>query len=154
FYCHFTSPIRRYPDLLVHRALTDWIATRRTPTADEAGPRTVELHEASHQSSSRERRAESAEREAISWKKFVFLSRREGEEFEPSASAVVPFGLFVTLDEIYVDGLVGVDTLGDDFYRYEEREHRLVGAELGRVYRLGDKLRVKLIRVDFDRREL
>jgi ribonuclease R len=154
FYCHFTSPIRRYPDLLVHRALSEWIETRRPPAGEEAERRTKELTDASRVSSERERRAESAEREALAWKKFVFLSKRVNEEFDAYVSAVVPFGLFIVLDEIYVDGLVPMDALEDDFYRYEELEHRLVGASTGRVYRLGDLLRVKLTKVDFDRREL
>jgi ribonuclease R len=154
YYCHFTSPIRRYPDLLVHRALAEWIATKRPPAAELAEARTKELTEASRVSSERERRAESAEREALAWKKFVFLSKRLNEEFDAYVSAVVPFGMFITLDEIYVDGLIPMDALEDDFYRYEEVEHRLVGASSGRVYRLGDLLRVKLTKVDFDRREL
>jgi ribonuclease R len=154
YYCHFTSPIRRYPDLLVHRALAEWIATKRPPAAEEAERRTKDLTEASRVSSERERRAESAEREALAWKKFVFLSKRVNEEFNAYVSAVVPFGLFITLDEVYVDGLISMDALEDDFYRYEEVEHRLVGASTGRIYRLGDLLRVKLTKVDFDRREL
>ncbi|MEO6325376.1 MAG: ribonuclease R [Thermoanaerobaculia bacterium] len=154
YYCHFTSPIRRYPDLLVHRALVEWIGSKRPPTADEAEGRTLWLEQAATHSSSRERRAESAEREAVTWKKFVFLSKRVGEEFDAIVSAVVPFGMFVTLDQIFVDGLIPMDALGDDFYRYEEVEHRLVGTSTGRIFRLGDPLRVKLMRADFDRRML
>jgi len=154
YYCHFTSPIRRYPDLLVHRALTEWIASRRPPEPEAAEERTRLWDAASLHCSSRERRAESAEREAVAWKKFVFLSRRRGDEFDAYVSAVVSFGLFVTLDEIFVDGLVLAADLADDYYRYEDVEHRLVGASTGRVYRLSDRLRVKLVKVDFDRREL
>jgi len=143
-YCHFTSPIRRYPDLLVHRALVEWLAIRRPPAAEDADGRTRWFHEAAAHCSSRERRAESAEREAVAWKKFVFLSSRVGEEFWAYVSAVVGFGLFVTLEDIYVDGLVPISSLEDDFYRYEDVEHRLVGSSWGRVYRLGDRLRVKL----------
>jgi ribonuclease R len=153
-YCHFTSPIRRYPDLLVHRALVEWLAIRRPPAADDADGRTRWFHEAAAHCSSRERRAESAEREAIAWKKFVFLSSRVGEEFWAYVSAVVGFGLFVTLEDIYVDGLVPISSLGDDFYRYEDVEHRLVGSSTGRVYRLGDRLRVKLVKADAEKRGL
>ena len=153
-YCHFTSPIRRYPDLLVHRALVEWLATRRPPAADDADGRTRWFHEAAAHCSSRERRAESAEREAVAWKKFVFLSSRVGEEFWAYVSAVVGFGLFVTLEDIYVDGLVPISSLGDDFYRYEEVEHRLVGSSTGRIFRLGDRLRVKLVRADAEKRGL
>src|SRR5512140_3069451 len=154
YYCHFTSPIRRYPDLLVHRALVEWIVLRRAPGGEEAAGRTAWMAEAGPHCSDRERRAESAEREALAWKKFVFLSKRVGEEFDSYVSAVVPFGLFIVLADIYVDGLVAIDTLGDDFYRYEEVDHRLVGASTGRVFRLGDTVRVKLIRADQERRLL
>ncbi len=153
-YCHFTSPIRRYPDLLVHRALVEWLAIRRPPAAEEAEGRTRWFHEAAAHCSSRERRAESAEREAVAWKKFVFLSSRVGEEFWAYVSAVVGFGLFVTLEDIYVDGLVPISSLEDDFYRFEDVEHRLVGSSSGRVYRLGDRLRVKLVKADAEKRGL
>ena len=154
YYAHFTSPIRRYPDLVVHRALCEWIASNRPPATAEAESRERWLVDASTQCSERERRAESAEREAQSWKKFVFLSKKVGEEFEAYVSAVVSFGLFITLEEVYADGLLPMDALEDDYYRYEDVEHRLVGASTGRVYRLGDHLRVKLIRADFDKRLL
>jgi ribonuclease R len=154
YYAHFTSPIRRYPDLLVHRALVEWIATRRAPDPEESAGRTRWFHEAASHCSSRERRAESAEREAVAWKKFVFLSKRVGEEFWAYVSAVVGFGLFVTLEDIYVDGLVPISSLEDDFYRYEDVEHRLVGASTGRIYRLGDRLRVKLVKADAEKRGL
>jgi len=154
YYAHFTSPIRRYPDLLVHRALVEWIATRHAPRPEEAEGRTRWFHEAALHCSSRERRAESAEREAVSWKKFVFLSKRVGDEFWAFVSAVVGFGLFVTLEDIYVDGLIPISSLQDDFYRFEDVEHRLVGASTGRVYRLGDRLRVKLVKADSEKRGL
>ena len=154
YYAHFTSPIRRYPDLVVHRALCEWIASGKPPAASEAESRERWLPDASAQCSERERRAESAEREAQSWKKFVFLSKKVGEEFDAYVSAVVSFGLFITLEDVYADGLLPMDALGDDWYRYEEVEHRLVGESTGRVYRLGDRLRVKLVRADFDKRLL
>ncbi len=154
YYAHFTSPIRRYPDLLVHRALAEWIATRRAPEAEEAEGRTRWMAEAGPHCSSRERRAESAEREALAWKKFVYLSDRVGTEFDAYVSAVVPFGLFVLLADVYVEGLVPISSLEDDFYVYEEVEHRLVGTTNARVFRLGDRIRVRLVKADFDRRQL
>ncbi len=90
----------------------------------------------------------------MAWKKFVFLKDRVGQEFDAWVTAVVGFGLFVTLDEIYVDGLVPISSLEDDFYRYDDVGHQLVGAQFGRVYRLGDRLRVKLVRADSERRAL
>ena len=154
YYCHFTSPIRRYPDLLVHRALVEWLATRQAPPGDELEGRSRWLKKAAVHCSERERRAESAEREAVAWKKFVFLKDRVGQEFDAWVTAVVGFGLFVTLDEIYVDGLVPISSLEDDFYRYDDVGHQLVGAQFGRVYRLGDRLRVKLVRADSEKRAL
>ena len=154
YYTHFTSPIRRYPDLLVHRALVEWLAARRAPAAEEAEGRTRWLTKACVHCSERERRAESAEREAVAWKKFVYLKDRVGEEFDAWVTAVVGFGLFVTLDAIYVDGLVPISSLEDDFYRYDDVGHQLVGAQFGRIYRLGDRLRVKLVRADAERRAL
>jgi ribonuclease R len=154
YYCHFTSPIRRYPDLLVHRALVEWLATRQAPPGDEIEGRSRWLKKAAVHCSERERRAESAEREAVAWKKFVFLKDRVGQEFDAWVTAAVGFGLFVTLDEIYVDGLVPISSLEDDFYRYDEVGHQLLGAQFGRVYRLGDRLRVKLVRADSERRAL
>ncbi len=154
YYTHFTSPIRRYPDLLVHRALVEWIRDRRAPPAEEREDRNRGLKAACVQCSERERRAESAEREAVAWKKFVFMKDRVGDEFDAWVSAVVGFGLFVTLDEIYVDGLVPIGSLGDDFYRYDDVGHQLVGASSGRVFRLGDRLRVKLFRADPESRVL
>jgi ribonuclease R len=154
YYCHFTSPIRRYPDLLVHRALVEWLGTRRAPPGGEIEGRTLWLRTASLHCSERERRAESAEREAVAWKKFVFLKDRVGEDFDAWVTAVVGFGLFVTLDTVYVEGLVPISALEDDFYRYDDVGHQLVGAQFGRVYRLGDRLRVKLVRADAERRAL
>jgi ribonuclease R len=154
YYCHFTSPIRRYPDLLVHRALVEWLAARQAPPGDEIEGRTRWLRKAAVHCSERERRAEAAEREAVAWKKFVFLKDRVGQEFDAWVTAVVGFGLFVTLDEIYVDGLVPISSLEDDFYRYDDVGHQLVGAQFGRIYRLGDRLRVKLVRADSEKRAL
>ena len=154
YYTHFTSPIRRYPDLLVHRALVEWLETRRAPDGEEAEGRTRWLKKACVHASERERRAESAEREAVAWKKFVYLKDRVGEEFDAWVSAVVGFGLFVTLDAVFVDGLVPISSLEDDFYRYDDVGHQLVGAQFGRIYRLGDRLRVKLTRADSERRAL
>ncbi len=154
YYTHFTSPIRRYPDLLVHRALVEWLAARRAPPAEETESRLRWLKSATVQCSDRERRAESAEREAVAWKKFVYLKDHVGEEFDAWVTAVVGFGLFITLDAIYVDGLVPISSLEDDFYRYDEVGHQLVGSVSGRIYRLGDRLRVKLVRADAERRTL
>ncbi len=148
YYCHFTSPIRRYPDLLVHRALTRRLeAGSPFPPGDFEG-RNNFLEELARESSGRERRAEAAERESLLWKKIVFLRDKVGREFDSYVSGVAPFGLFVTLADYLVEGLVPIGTLGDDFYVYEQKEHRLRGRSRGSIYRLGDPLRVKLTGLD------
>jgi len=148
YYCHFTSPIRRYPDLIVHRALTRLIETRRPFPPDEREMRDGAFEELARESSARERRAETAERESLLWKKIVFLRDKMGRVFDAYVSGVAAFGVFVTLAEYLVEGLVPVATLNDDFYVYEEKGHRLRGRASGKTYRLGDPIRVKLVAID------
>jgi ribonuclease R len=152
-YCHFTSPIRRYPDLIVHRRLAEKIAS-----GPMIGDRRVKV-EAMHpmyaaQSSERERRAEEASREVLEWKKVIFMRDKVGETFSGIVTGVVPFGLFIELDEIFVQGLVPVATIGGDFWRYAEHEHRLRGESTAREMRLGDHVSVQVESIDEDRRQI
>jgi ribonuclease R len=150
-YTHFTSPIRRYPDLVVHRALR---ASRRALDAEERAEMSEELPEVARHTSERERRANDAERELVQWKKVRFMADKVGDEFEGYITGVSAFGLYIELVEHFVEGMVHVSTMADDYYRFMERAHVLRGEKNGRVYRLGDRVQVQVIRVDMERRQI
>ncbi len=149
-YTHFTSPIRRYPDLVVHRRLRELGRGRMAADRREALERS--LPEVGRHTSERERRASEAERELIQWKKVRFMADKVGEVFDGYITGVTSFGLFVELVDHYVEGLVHISTLADDFYRFQEGTHALFGERTKKVYRLGDALRVQVARVDMERR--
>jgi ribonuclease R len=150
-YTHFTSPIRRYPDLVVHRALRGLL---RGGGAGGAPPLAADLPEMARHLSEMERRASDAERELIEWKKVRFMADKVGETFKGYVTGAQAFGLFVELEEIYVQGLVHVSSMADDYYRFDERAHLLKGENTGNVYRLGDKVQVQVARVDLERRQI
>ena len=151
-YTHFTSPIRRYPDLVVHRALRD---TRTDATADRARKSRAEgLPEVARHTSAMERRAEEAEREVVQWKKVRFMADKVGDEFTGYVTGVTAFGLFIELVEHFVEGLVHISSMADDYYRFFERQHELRGENSRQAYRLGDMVKVQLVRVDREHRKL
>ena len=154
YYCHFTSPIRRYPDLIVHRQLSRLLASGRAMPASEVEAETQKIAEIAKHSSERERRAEQAERESLLWKKIVFMKDKVGRDFDAFVTGVASFGLFVMLKDFFVEGLVPVSALGEDFFVYEEKQHRLKGRSTGAAYRLGDSLTVHLKEIDEIRRRL
>ena len=151
-YTHFTSPIRRYPDLVVHRALR---AVRHGLLTDEVKDEwTEELPEVARHTSEMERRADDAERELLQWKKVKFMADKVGDEFEGYVTGVAAFGLFIELIEHFVEGLVHVSTMADDYYRFIESAHMLAGENTRKVYRLGDKVKVQVIRVNMEQRQV
>jgi len=115
---------------------------------------TEDLPEMGRHTSERERRAAEAERELVQWKKVRFMADKVGDEFEGYVTGVTAFGLFIELVEHFVEGMVHVSTMADDYYRFVERAHILRGEKNGRVYRLGDKVQVQVIRVDMERRQI
>jgi ribonuclease R len=147
-YCHFTSPIRRYPDLTVHRLLDRWLRTGRA-ASDE-----TELAVLGEHCSKTERRAESAERELVKLKLLVYLANRIGLETDVVITGVADYGFFAQAETLPCEGLVHVSTLTSDYYRYDEASHSLVGQRTKRRFRLGDRLRAQVVRVDLQRRQL
>jgi ribonuclease R len=187
-YTHFTSPIRRYPDLIVHRILkevlresaekregdvpigvsgaldsneaepgagaTPWSKRRENTAHREAheplgGPMKVqELHEIAEESSQSERRADDAERELMEWKKVKFMQDRVGEDFDGLITSVTKFGFFVELSDLFVEGLVPLNTLTDDFYTYHENTRQIIGQRSRKTYNMGQRIRVLVDRID------
>ncbi|UYG08464.1 ribonuclease R [Halomonas sp. M4R1S46] len=166
-YAHFTSPIRRYPDLVVHRAIRSVIrGPRQTNTVLRADGAPVEppskwcpytfeqMLELGEHCSMTERRADDATRDVEGWLKCEFMSDKLGEVYEGTIASVTQFGIFVRLDEVYVEGLVHVTSLPSDYYHYEPEKHRLKGERSGMSYRLGDGVSVQVARVDLDDRKI
>lgn len=152
YYTHFTSPIRRYPDLLVHRLLRETFATGHIPAEKRERLRTV-LSEAAEHSSARERIAVEAERETTDMKKIEYMAQFVGETFEGVISGVTAFGIFVELEN-GVEGLVHVSTMVNDYYSYVEEQYAMVGERTGARYRLGDAVTIIITRADVQARTL
>jgi ribonuclease R len=141
-YAHFTSPIRRYPDLLIHRAIKAVLNGERYKAGD--------WNSLGEQCSMTERRADDATRDVTNWLKCFYMQDKIGEVFEGTVAGVTSFGLFVALDGVYVEGLLHVTELGNDYFIYDKARHEMAGERTGVRYRLGDRLTVKLVRVDLE----
>lgn len=166
-YTHFTSPIRRYPDLLVHRAIRSVVRgtepsthVRRVDTAKAIPKKFIYPYTASdmvvfgEQCSRTERRADEATRDVVSWLKCEYLRDQVGAVYAGHVSAVTSFGLFVELNDLFVEGLIHITSLPHDYYRFEPAQHRLVGERTRKVFGLGDELVVRVVRVDLDNRKI
>ena len=150
-YGHFTSPIRRYPDLLVHRAIRHIV---RGKSVQQFKYGMSDMLAFGEHCSMTERRADDATRDAIDWLKCEYMQDRVGEEYEGIISSVTSFGLFVELDDIYVEGLVHVTSLSQDYYQFDPVQHCMLGERSNKRYCLADKIKVKVARVDLDRKRI
>jgi ribonuclease R len=148
-YTHFTSPIRRYPDLIIHRLLKFALAGQ-----EDAAPQEPELKPVADDCSQSERRAADAERELVEWKKVKFMADRVGQDFDALIISTTKYGLFVELTDLFVEGLIPIDTLPGDEYTYQENVRKVVGKRTRREFSIGDKVRVVLDRVDANERKL
>ncbi|GAB7386654.1 ribonuclease R [Bacillaceae bacterium] len=152
FYTHFTSPIRRYPDLIVHRLIREWIERGHFPSEREAYW-SEKLPVIARHSSERERIAVDAERETDDLKKAEYMQQHIGEEFEGLISGVTSFGMFVELPNT-IEGLVHISYLTDDYYHYDERQYALIGERTGKMYRIGDMVKVRVVDVNVAERTI
>ena len=141
-YAHFTSPIRRYPDLLIHRAIKAVLNGDKYKAGSWAD---LGVH-----CSMTERRADDATRDVTNWLKCFYMQDKIGEVFEGTVAGVTSFGLFVALDGVYVEGLLHVTELGNDYFHYDKARHEMAGERTGVRYRLGDRLTIKVARVDLE----
>jgi len=145
-YVHFTSPIRRYPDLLVHRAIKACLKGRRYEGVD--------WDALGRHCSETERRADEASRDVENWLKCFYMKEHVGGVFTGAVTGVTSFGLFVTLDDYFVDGLVHISELGRDYFQFDAARHMLLGERSGQRFRLADRMKVKLVRVDLETRKI
>lgn len=147
YYTHFTSPIRRYPDVLVHRLLQDYIDKKPSPAADP-------IEELCEHASEREKMASSAERDSIKYMQAKYLEQFVGEEFSGVITGVTDWGVFVELNDNYCEGMIRIRDFRDDYYVYDEKNHQIIGESRGRIYQLGDPMRIRVKGVDLEKKQI
>ncbi|MDP7555764.1 MAG: RNB domain-containing ribonuclease, partial [Nitrospinota bacterium] len=152
-YTHFTSPIRRYPDLVTHRILKA-LLTKKRPLQNKIDYLKKKLPAIAKHCSIRERVAMEAEREIIDLNKIHFMMDKIGEEFSGFITGVTSFGLFVELEDLFVEGLVHVTSIKDDYYIYHEKKHSIIGENKRKVYRVGDKVKIEIENVSMGKRQI
>ena len=150
-YGHFTSPIRRYPDLLVHRGICHILEGKKAATFRYSQ---TDIESAGAQCSMTERRADDATRDVNNWLKCEYMRERVGQEFDGTVISVVGFGLFVELNGIFVEGLVHVTSLPPDYYHHDAQRHTFTGERSGKVFRVGDAVRVSIAKVNLEDRKM
>jgi ribonuclease R len=150
-YAHFTSPIRRYPDLLVHRAIRHLLSNQ---PIEKFRYSTNDMDQLGEHCSMTERRADEATRDAVDWLKCEYMLDKLGEKYEGVITSVTNFGIFVELKDIYVEGLLHITALSQDYYHYDPVHHRLIGERTAKIYRLGDPINVVVARVDLDEKKI
>lgn len=153
-YAHFTSPIRRYPDLVLHRAIKALLAKQGQPVTGARSYSEAEVTPLGEQCSMTERRADDATREVADWLKCEYMQDHLGSEFDGVISTVTNFGLFVRLTELYIEGLVHVTSLKNDYYHFDSERHLLIGEHSRQTYRMGDLLKVKVAAVNLEARKI
>jgi len=151
YYCHFTSPIRRYPDLIIHRLIKEYMKGKMNQGREEF--LNDRIPEVARQCSERERAAEEAERETEDLKKVEYMKQHEGDIFEGIVSNVTSFGMFIELDNT-IEGLVRMSSMEDDYYIFDDKHYCLVGERSRKVYRIGDLITVKLAKADIPSRQI
>ena len=154
-YTHFTSPIRRYPDLLVHRIIKALLQTHKVAGAESGQKYTdQELVNYTEHCSMTERRADLATRDVVDWLKCEYMLTRVGDEYWGTVATVTSFGIFVALDELFVEGLIHISELGDDYYHFDAAKMRLIGERKGQSFRVGDRVKIKVGKVDLEQRNI
>ncbi len=152
-YTHFTSPIRRYPDLIVHRILHDYINNEKNINQRIEYYKTV-LPDICKQSSVMEQNAEQAERESIKLMQAEYIGQHIGDEYEGLISGIVQFGMFVEIMDILVEGMIRFRDIEDDYYEYDEKKHVAIGRRKHKVFRAGQKVKIKVIRVNKESKKI